>query len=215
MATPLVASDGTPVACAIGTGWPRPSFLDTAFAWASWPGRYTTSVFEMPLALLVLPTVQPAARRTAAFEAAAPLPPNPFSTSTLTVFHATVPCLALPFPPPPPPPPPPLLPLLSGAVVTGVVVAGVVEWLEPTLESAHRNASSASASHTTARIRAGDGAPSREGIPCDSNRRANQSSRCSSPVFSSASIGRLRVSTRAMYRKTIPLTCLGGVGRCQ
>src|SRR6476469_10071667 len=173
----------------------------------------------MPLALLVVPTVHPAARRTAAFEAAAPFPPNPFSTSTVTVFHATVPCLALPFPPPPPPPPPlfpPLFPALLGDVVTGgVVVTDEVEWLEPTLESAHRNASSASASPTTARIRAVDGAPRREGIPCDCNRRANQSSRCSSPVFSSASIGLFRVSTRAMYRKTIPLTCPGGVGRCQ
>src|SRR6476620_7023703 len=159
----------------------------------------------MPLALLVVPTVHPAARRTAAFEAAAPFPPNPFSTSTVTVFHATVPCLALPFPPPPPPPPP-LFPAL---------LADEVEWLEPTLESAHRNASSASARPTTARIRAVDGAPRREGIPCDCNRRANQSSRCSSPVFSSASIGLFRVSTRAMYRKTIPLTCPGGVGRCQ
>src|SRR3954452_17952914 len=130
MATPLVAPAGTPVACAIGTGRPRPSFLDTAFAWASLPGRYTTSVFVMPLALLVLPTVQPAARRTAAFEAAAPLPPNPFSTSTLNVFDATGPCLALRLPPPPPPP---LWPLLSGAVLTGVVLAGSVEWLEPTL----------------------------------------------------------------------------------
>src|SRR3954447_14796505 len=125
MATPLVAPAGTPVACAIGTGWPRPSFLDTAFAWASLPGRYTTSVFVMPLALPVLPTVHPAARRTAAFEAAAPLPPNPFSTSTVTVFHAT-PCLVLPFPPPPPPPPPPLFPALLGDVVTGGVVTGVV-----------------------------------------------------------------------------------------
>src|SRR3954452_10022878 len=153
MATPLVASDGTPVACAIGTGWPRPSFLDTAFALASWPGRYTTSVFEMPLALLVLPTVQPAARRTAAFEAAAPLPQNPFSTSTLTVFHAPVRCLALPFPPPPPPP---LLPLLSGAVVTGVVVAGVVEWLDPTLESAPSGATSRSAGPTPPSLCGGD-----------------------------------------------------------
>src|SRR5689334_10482635 len=197
MATPLVASDGTPVACAIGTGRPRPSFFDTAFAWGSCPGRYTTSVLVMPLALLVVPTVHPAARRTAAFEAAAPFPPNPFSTSTVTVFHATVPCLALPIPPPPPPPPP-LFPGLLGDVVAGGVVTDEVEWLEPTLESAHRNASSASASPTTARIRAVDGAPRREGIPCDCNRRANQSSRCSSPVFSSASIGLLRVSTRAM-----------------
>src|SRR3954463_8655199 len=143
MATPLVASDGTPVACAIGTGWPRPSFLDTAFAWASLPGRYTTSVFEMPLALLVLPTVQPAARRTAAFEAAAPLPPNPFSSSPLPLFHATVPRFALPFPPPP------LLPLLSGAVVTGVVVAGVVEWLGTTPQRAPRKPNSADASPPT------------------------------------------------------------------
>src|ERR1700749_1586526 len=118
MATPLGASVGTPVASAIATGWPRPSFLDTALAGASCPGRYTASVWEMPLALLVLPTVHPAARRTAAFEAAPPLPPNPFSTSTVTVFQATGPCLGLPFPPLPLPPPP-LLPLGLVAEVTG------------------------------------------------------------------------------------------------
>ena len=123
----------------------------------------------------------------------------------MTVFHATVLCLALPSSASAAAAAVGSV-LVLGGVVTDDVVAGVVAGLGPTLESAHRNASSANASPTTARIRAVDGAPSREGIPCDCSRRANQSSRCSSPVFSSASIGLLRVSTRAMYGKTIPLT---------
>src|SRR5689334_11740541 len=141
----------------------------------------------MPVALPVMPTVQPFWLSCEAADAAAPCPPKPFRTSTVTLFHLTLPLWAVePLPPPPPPP-------FAGGVgaVTGLVF-GVVELVlvcDPTLDSAHRNASSASTSPPSASRRGVDAPPSREGIPWDWSRRANQSSRCSSVASSAWLVG--------------------------
>src|SRR5438552_5330144 len=125
----------------------------------------------MPWAFPVLPTFQPCARRLSAAVPAAPDPPNPFSTSTVTERHDTFPVgEGLVWPP---------LVLVWPLWVGGFDWVSVALLLGPTLESAHSNPPSATTRATTAVTRESDGAPKREGMPCDSRRRANHSSRCS------------------------------------
>src|SRR5438046_516783 len=145
----------------------------------------------MPVAVPVLPTFQPWARRASAAVPAAPDPPNPFSTSTVTERHAAFPVwkgvevlpVVLVWPPP---------------WVGGLVVGALALDLGLTLDSAHSSPPSATTRAASAVIRESDGAPKREGMPCDSRRRANHSSRCSSSGSFWAGALPGGVSTRAI-----------------
>ena len=149
------------------------------------------------------PVCQPAPLMVVEAAAAAPLIPEPFSTSTVMVFHAGAFGLFLL---------PPLVlfgvPELLGDVelVDGLVVGVADEVLlpGPATENAQIRPSKATAKPPTARIRVFTPRGILVGIPCDSSRLANQSSRWLSSSACSGATSRSRsrlVSTRAITRR--------------
>src|SRR5690349_2088513 len=150
-----------------------------------------------------MPVCQPAPLIVVEAAAAAPLIPEPFSTSTVIVFQAGafgwffVPPLVLSGVPE-------LLAVVGPDDCFEVGVADeVVSLPEPATENAQISPSNATANPPTARIRVFTPRGTFDGIPCDSSRLANQSSRrCSSSACSGAASG-LRsclVSRRAITR---------------